>query len=153
MSPGIPSSPDRQDQIATVVVGSVILIAMFIASLYVVVGRAMHRDGSSSPAQTRLDAYLDEEERASAYAALRVEMDQMSTGPGIDAVFCRDSSHSWHDDVIEFRGQVDFQMETGAMERHDYVAQLSGSKKDGWDVLSVEILPIDGEEDGLVEAP
>ena len=150
MSPGIRPSLDRQDQRATMVVGSIILIAMFIAAMYVVVGRTLGGKDGGDPAGagggTRLEAYLAEEERASAYAAVRAHLDQMAGEPGIDAVFCRDCSHRWIDDVIEFQGQVDFQRDTGDMESHHYTARLTGSRQDGWEVLSVEIA---GEEESL----
>lgn len=141
MSPGIPPSFDRQEKRTTFVVGGIILIAMFVASLYVVVGRSLqaHNGGGPTPGQTRLDEYLAEEERASAYAAVRINLDQMAGQSGIAAVFCRDCSHRWIDDVIEFQGQVDFRMDSGAMESHNYTARLHGSKRDGWEVLSVEI--------------
>jgi hypothetical protein len=64
----------------------------------------------------------------------------MKDEPGITAVFCRDCSHRWIGGEIEFRGQVDFQKDEGGMERHDYTARLSGSRQDGWEVLSVELV-------------
>ena len=141
MSPGIPPSLDRKDQRVTFVVGGIILIAMFVASLYVVVGRSLqaHNGGGASSVQMRLNEYLAEEERASAYAAVRNSLDQMAGESGIAAVFCRDCSHRWIDDVIEFQGQVDFRMDSGEMESLDYTARLHGSKRDGWEVLSVDI--------------
>ena len=144
MNNGIPPSIDRQDKLATLVIGSIILIAMFVAALYVVVGRSLRSHESAGAGETqsespRLDAYLAEEERASAYAALRVYMDQMAGEPGIAAVFCRDCSHYWDGDVIVFHGQVDFKTEAGEMESHDYTARLQGSKQEGWEVLSAEL--------------
>lgn len=146
MSPGIPPSLDRQDQRVTLIVGAIILAAMFVATLAVVVGRTAGGPSSEDGAPaSRLDRYLAEEERASAYAVVRDHLDQMKDEPGITAVFCRDCAHSWSDGVIEFRGQVDFQMDEGGLERHDYTARLRGSRQDGWEVLSVAL--------GAAEAP
>jgi len=140
MSPGIPPSLDRQDQRVALVVGTIILVAMFVATLVVVVGRTAGGPPSEvGPPASRLDRYLAEEERASAYAVVRDQLDQMKEEQGIAAVFCRDSSHRWIGGEIEFRGQVDFQMEEGGMERHDYTARLSGSRQAGWQVLSIEL--------------
>ena len=141
MSPGIPPSIDRQDQVTTLVVGSIILAAMFIAALYVVVGRTLgagYESGASSEA-SRLDSFLAEEERASAYAVVRDYVDQMPLEENVVAVFCRDCSHRWIDDMIEFQGEVDYQMDTGEMARHPYTARLTGSREYGWEVLSVEV--------------
>ena len=140
MSPGIPPSLDRQDQRVALVVGTIILAAMFVTTLMVVVGRTAGGPSiDGSPPESRLDRYLAEEERASAYAVVRDQLDQMKDEPGITAVFCRDCSHRWIGGEIEFRGQVDFQMDEGAMERHDYTARLSGSRYDGWQVLSLDL--------------
>ena len=144
MSPGIPPSLDRQDHRVALVVGTIILAAMFVATLVVVVGRTAGGPSiDGSPPESRLDRYLAEEERASAYAVVRDQLDQMKDEPGITAVFCRDCSHRWIGGEIEFRGQVDFQMDEGAMERHDYTARLSGSRHDGWEVLSVELVAVE----------
>ncbi len=140
MSPGIPPSLDRQDQRVALLVGAIILAAMFVATLVVVVGRSAGgppTDGG--PPESRLDHYLAEEERASAYAVVRDQLDQMKEEPGIVAVFCRDCTHRWVGSEIEFQGQVDFQMDEGGMEPHDYTARLSGSRHDGWQVLSLEL--------------
>jgi hypothetical protein len=151
MSPGIPPSIDRQDQMTTLVVGSIILIAMFIAALYVVVDRTVESGASEesnfASEASRLDDYLAEEERASAYAVVRDYIDQMPLEEDVVAVFCRDSSHRWIDDVIEFQGEVDYQMSTGDFVLHDYTARLTGSKQDGWEVVSVEVTNASAEED------
>jgi hypothetical protein len=141
MSPGIPPSLDRQDQRTALVVGIIILAAMFVAILAVVVGRTaggMPPGEGGAPA-SRLDRYLAEEERASAYTAVRDQLDQMKDEPGIAAVFCRDSSHRWIGGEIEFQGQVDFQTDEGDMERHDYTARLRGSRQEGWAIVSLEL--------------
>lgn len=153
MSPGIPPSIDRQDQVTTLVVGSIILIAMFIATLYVVVGRTMGSDAGddSGTEESRLDDYLAEEERASAYAVVRDYIDQMPLEENVVAVFCRDSSHRWVDDVIEFQGEVDYQMDTGDFVPHPYTARLTGSKQDGWEVISVEVVSASEDEGGILE--
>jgi hypothetical protein len=141
MSPGIPPSLDRQDQRVALFVGAIILAAMFVATLVVVVGRTAGGPVTEGgPPVSRLDRYLAEEERASAYTVVRDQLDQMKDEPGITAVFCRDCSHRWIGGEIEFRGQVDFQKDEGGMERHDYTARLSGSRQDGWEVLSVELV-------------
>ena len=141
MSPGIPPSLDRQDQRVALVVGTIILAAMFVATLVVVVGRtAGGPPADGGPPASRLDRYLAEEERASAYAVVRDQLDQMKEEPGIVAVFCRDCTHRWIGGEIEFQGQVDFQMDEGGITRHDYTARLSGSRQDGWDVLSLELI-------------
>ncbi len=141
MSPGIPPSLDRQDQRVALVVGTIILAAMFVATLVVVVGRTAGGPPTEDGAPvSRLDRYLAEEERASAYAVVRDQLDQMKDEPGITAVFCRDCSHRWIGGEIEFRGQVDFQMDEGGMVAHDYTARLSGSRQGGWEVLSVELV-------------
>jgi hypothetical protein len=149
MSPGIPPSIDRQDQVTTLVVGSIIVIAMFIAALYVVVGRTLGTGAGeeSGTEASRLDDYLAEEERASAYAAVRDYIDQMPLEENVVAVFCRDSSHRWIDDVIEFQGEVDYQMDTGDFAPHPYTARLTGSKQDGWEVISVVVTNASTEED------
>lgn len=151
MSPGIPPSIDRQDQVTTLVVGSIVLIAMFVAALYVVVGRTLGTgagDGSGAYSKAaRLDDYLAEEERASAYAVVRDYIDQMPLEENVVAVFCRDCSHRWVEDVIEFQGEVDYQMDSGDMVRHPYTARLTGSKQDGWEVISVEVTATSAEED------
>lgn len=149
MSPGIPPSIDRQDQVTTLVVGSIILIAMFIATLYVVVGRTLGSGAGdeSGTEESRLDDYLAEEERASAYAVVRDYIDQMPLEENVVAVFCRDCSHRWIDDVIEFQGEVDYQMDTGDFVPHPYTARLTGSKQDGWEVVSVEVTGTSTEED------
>jgi len=156
MSPGIPPSIDRQDQTTTLVVGSIVLIAMFIAALYVVVGRTAEsgagEESNSASEASRLDDYLAEEERASAYAVVRDYIDQMPLEENVVAVFCRDSSHRWIDDVIEFQGEVDYQMSTGDFVPRAYTARLTGSKQDGWEVLSVEVLST-AEEDGEKFSP
>lgn len=140
MSPGIPPSLDRQDQRTALVVGTIILAAMFVATLVVVVGRtAGGPPGDQGAPASRLDRYLAEEERASAYTAVRDQLDQMKEEPGITAVFCRDCSHRWIGGEIEFQGQVDFQMDEGTMERHDYTARLRGSRQGGWEVLSLDL--------------
>lgn len=139
MSPGIPPSLDRQDQRVVLVAGTIILGAMFVAILAVVVGRTAGGGVEDGSPTSRLDHYLAEEERASAYAALRDELDQMKDEPGITAVFCRDCSHQWVGGEIEFQGQVDFQMDSGVLERHNYTARLHGSRQDGWEVLSVAL--------------
>lgn len=151
MSPGIPPSLDRNEQRATIFVGGLIVAAMFIGMLFVVVGRTgtgleAGDEGLVSTGSERLDDYLLEEERASAYQALRDHLDQMKDEPGYEAVFCRDTNHHWMGDgEIEIEGQVDFLMETGEMASHVYVARLHGSRQAGWEVLSVNLEPIGAE--------
>jgi hypothetical protein len=153
MSRGIPPSIDRQDQMATFVVGSIILVAMFIASVYVVVGRTVGTGGNdaSDTETNRMNAYLAEEERASAYAVVRDYVDQMPLEEDVVAVFCRDSSHRWIDDVIEFQGEVEYQMDDGDFVPQPYTARLTGSKQDGWEVISVEVVGELGEEERVGE--
>lgn len=152
MSPGIPPSLDRNEQRATIFVGGLIVAAMFLGMLFVVVGWTSPdlergEEDYISTGSDRLDDYLMEEERASAYQTLRDHLDQMKDEPGYEAVFCRDTNHHWMGDgEIEIEGQVDFLMETGEMVPHYYVSRLHGSRQAGWEVLSVNLEPIDTEE-------
>lgn len=144
MSPGIPPSLDRREQQFKIVASSMVLIGCFLLALFLTVSRSTTPapdnvvDDSRTDDQ-RLRDYLDEEERASAYEALRDHLDERKTDPDIEAVFCRDSFHRWVGDTIEFHGDVDFERPGGALERHNYLAILQGSEEAGWKVLSVEI--------------
>lgn len=153
MSPGIPPSLDRKEQQAALLVGGAIVVAMFLALLYVAVGwvngAGITESGQPSSGSERLDDYLEEEERASAYATLRDHLDQYKNEPGYEAVFCRDTSHYWADGAIVMEGQVDFQMETGELAPHRYHARLTGSRQHGWEVLSVELVPLDDDPGSL----
>lgn len=126
-------------------VTGVFLLAVFLGAMYLVLGaseqfsREVGVEGEDSNA--RLKVYLEERERASAYAAVRDHLDQRREEPGIAAVFCRDSRHRWINGQIEFQGDVDFQGEDGRMHRHTYTALLSGSARDGWEVESVRVSP------------
>lgn len=146
MSPGIPPSLDRQEQQLKVIASSVVLLACFLLVLFLTVTRPTSPlpDSAVDDSRTddqRLRDYLAEEERASAYKALRDHLDQRKSEPHIDAVFCRDSFHRWVGDTIEFQGDVDFERPNGALERHHYLAILRGSEQDGWEVVSVEVNP------------
>jgi len=129
----------------TLIAGTVVIFALFFVTMYFTV---FHHNESSvdltvddSTEHGRLKAFLAEEERASAYEVLRDYMDQKKAEPGIIAVFCRDSSHRWIDDTIEFQGDVDFERPGGRLERHRYVASLRGSEESGWEVLETVITP------------
>lgn len=145
MSPGIPPSLDRQERQFTMVAGTVLIVAAFFIALYITVFRPMDEGAGNSLGDAhsggRLEAYLAEEERASAYEALRNYMDQKGQEPGIDAVYCRDCTHQWRGDIIEFQGDVDFERPGGHLDPHTYVATLRGSEENGWEVLTVEIEP------------
>lgn len=146
MRPGIPPSLDRQERQFSRMAGLAALAVLFLAILYLTVIRPAGREtdsgaGASRTGTDRLHEFLAEEERASAYEALRDYLDQKKHEPNIAAVFCRDSSHRWVDGDIEFEGDVDFEVPSGSLERHTYRAVLRGSEQDGWDVVSVEVDP------------
>lgn len=145
MSPGIPPSPDRMERQFTLIAGTILIVGLFFMAMYFTV---FHRGDAVDDAfvgdgaeHGQLKAYLAEEERASAYEALRDFMDQKKTEPDIIAVFCRDSSHRWVGDTIEFQGDVDFERPGGRLQRHRYVATLRGSEENGWEVLELEVTP------------
>jgi hypothetical protein len=145
MSPGIPPSPDQVERQRVMVLGTLAILSVFFLTMYLTVFRPASLDGKL-PADTtdpdaRISSYLAEEERASAYAALRSHLDQRKGEDDIAAVYCRDCSHRWIDDVIEFQGEVDFERPSGTLDRYQYVATLRGSKAAGWTVLSVETTP------------
>lgn len=145
MSPGIPPSLDRQERQRTIVAGGAVVIAVFAALLYVAVFRAPGPFVPADPIETsgeeRLAAYLAEEVRASAYEALRDHLDQRKSEPDIVAVFCRDCSHRWIGELIEFTGDVDFERTGGRLDRFSYQATLAGSEDSGWEVQSLELTP------------
>ena len=147
MSPGIPPSPDREDRQRAMLAGAVIIIAAFILLFFVTVFGNGDPDlpglREGATADERLAAFLAEEVRASAYEALRDHLDQKKSAPDIAAVYCRDSAHRWTGDVIEFRGDVDFERPGGPLDRFRYVATLQGSKTDGWEVLTLELTPFE----------
>lgn len=126
------------------VFGTLAIVVIFFASLYLTVFRPISSSdssGSASGHDARLTSYLAEEERASAYEALRNHLDQMKQEPDIAAVYCRDSSHQWVGETIEFQGDVDFERPSGQLERYRYLAALRGSKEEGWKVVSIETVP------------
>ena len=143
---GIPPSVDRQDRLKGQLVLGLVLLALFLGLMYFVLGasdqfsREVGVSGTDS--ESRLEAYLLEKERASAYEALRDHLDQRSQEPGIVAVFCRDSSHRWVSDRIEFTGDVDFEGLDGRLRPQKYVALMSGSSQDGWTIEAVRVRPV-----------
>jgi hypothetical protein len=142
---GIPPSPDREDRLLLQAVLGVILVVLFFTVMYLVLGasdqfsREVGVTGTNQ--ESKLENYLQEKERASAYAFLRDHLDQRREEPTIAAVYCRDSSHRWLSGRIEFTGDVDFEGPAGRLRRHTYVALISGSAQDGWVLESIRLGP------------
>jgi hypothetical protein len=125
--------------------GGAVLLIVFLGLLYGVL-RAPDSGPDGLPqtdqsSEVRLETYLAEKERASAYEVVRDHLDLRSKEPGIAAVYCRDCSHRWVAGEIEFRGDVDFQDHAGRLQHHTYVAVLSGSSQEGWSVEDVTVKP------------
>tara|TARA_R110001592_G_scaffold188853_4_gene434258 strand:- start:273 stop:728 length:456 start_codon:yes stop_codon:yes gene_type:complete len=143
---GIPPSLDRQERLWGWSAVAVVFVALFLVLMYFFLHRkdsvdALLHTAAPVSSDDRLDAYLEEKERASAYQAVRDALDQKSAEPGIAAVFCRDCRHTWRYGRIEFRGEVDFQRPGGQMIPHTYIAILSGSDKLGWKMESLDVTP------------
>lgn len=145
LAAGIPPSPDRQDRLLQVVLLAFLLLGVFTGISYVILSQdripVLDRVEQQDDGDTRLQAYLAEKERASAYAFVRDHLDQRSNEPAIAAVYCRDSWHQWINDTIEFKGDVDFVDPLGRSYPHRYTATLTGSAKDGWELVSIDVQP------------
>ena len=142
---GIPPSLDRQDRQIRLIVGGVILLAVFLGLTALALRARNHMPegivASAQSGEERLKAYLAEKERASAYEVVRNQLDQKKNEPGIAAVYCRDSRHRWQDENIEFQGDVDFLDGNGKLDKYTYIAILSGNSQKGWAMKSLQIMP------------
>ena len=142
---GIPPSLDRQERRLRLVALAVILLGAFTGISYVLLSQEdvpdYDRLEREEDGEAKLKAYLAEKERASAYAFLRDLLDQRSKEPAIAAVYCRDSWHQWVDGQIEFKGDVDFVDPLGRSFPHRYVATLTGSAQDGWELVTIDVQP------------
>ena len=119
----------------------IVFIGLFYAALRAPDPKPDGLSQSSQSSEARLETYLAEKERASAYEAVRDHLDLRSKEPGIAAVYCRDCSHRWVAGRIEFSGDVDFKDTAGRLQHHAYVVVLSGSSQEGWTVESVAVKP------------
>ncbi|MCF6286344.1 MAG: hypothetical protein L3K26_14305 [Candidatus Hydrogenedentes bacterium] len=119
------------------------MLAVFAALTYFALRVRDHvPDSLIAPTQSgeeRLEAYLAEKERASAYEVVRNLLDQKKEEPGIAAVYCRDCRHRWVNGRIEFRGNVDFLDGSGQFFHHTYFAVLSGTSQQGWKMESLQV--------------
>lgn len=124
---------------------AVVLLGAFTGISYVVLSQGDVSDYDrlerEDDGEAKLKAYLAEQERASAYAFVRDLLDQRSKEPAIAAVYCRDSWHRWVDGKIEFTGDVDFVDPVGQPFPHRYIATLTGSAKDGWELVTIDVQP------------
>jgi len=140
---GIPPSLDRQERNRNLALAAAALVALALGFTAVIVQVPEYPQedpaAGGQSGEERLSAYLAEKERASAYAAVRDELDTRKEEPWIAAVYCRDSRHRWIGDNIEFQGDVDFAGVDGRMYAHTYTAVLAGNSNDGWTVESVEV--------------
>ena len=147
---GIPPSLDRLDArrsfllsilLVVLAVAGVLTLAMFL--------RGREREAtdleSANYQQNTMSPYLEEIERASAYAALRAHVDERDWGPGVEQAYCRDSWHQIRGTYFEFHGRIDLLRKDGTLQPLDYAATLSGSSRQGWEIIAFGTEEAEGE--------